>query len=225
MVTAFTHELIFSHWNVLAIAYCWFGDFNLGRLKFRVVHGLPLKRYFLVWVIQWSVGYSFDMFGAELSIVSRGAFEFGFVSVIIVSCSGRSFNFDLERSIAFLVFGFIVEMKFVLNIKAFLRIHMRLNFIRFKILVVGRFQDFGIIMSLKDFITARLLFLRSDVISFEIVMIGGLTIEFGRCGRTMMVAWNEKKKYRKYRFGRCIYCCIAGSVPGYWPIFEEFALN
>jgi hypothetical protein len=188
VVSAFTHKLIFSHWNILAIAYCWFGDFNLVRLKLRVVHGLPFKRYFLAWVFERSVRYSFDMFGAELSIVGCATFEFSFVSVIIVSCCGRSFDLDVERNVAFFVFGFIVERKFFLKIKAFLRIQMWLDFIRLEVFFVGSFQGFGIIMSLNNFIPARLLFLGSDVISFEIMMISGLAVKFGGCGRTMMFA-------------------------------------
>jgi hypothetical protein len=65
---------------------------------------------------------------------------------------------------------------------------MWLDFIRLEVFFVGSFQGFGIIMSLNNFIPARLLFLGGDVISFKIMMISGLAMKFGGCGRTMMFA-------------------------------------
>lgn len=213
MIPAFTQELIFSHRNVLAIAYCWLCDFNLVWFEFWIVHGLPFKGNFLSMVFQRSVGYSFNMLGTELGIVSGLAIKFSFVPVIIVFWCGWSFDFDVERNVTFFVFGLIIEREFFLDILTFFRIEMRLDFIRFKVLFVGSFQRLWIIMSLNDFISARFLFLGSDIIRFEVMMIGGFAKEFGVGWRAMMFAWDERKKYRKYRFDRRTCCYIAGTGP------------
>ena len=65
---------------------------------------------------------------------------------------------------------------------------MRLDFVRFKILFVGSFQGFWIVVPLDDFIATRLMFLSGNVIGFKIMMISGFAIKFGGCGRTMMFA-------------------------------------
>ena len=79
---------------------------------------------------------------------------------------------------------------------------MRLDFVRSKVLFVGSFQGFWIVVLLDDFITTRLMFLCGDIIGFKIMMISGFAIKFGGYGRTMMFAWDERKKYRMCRFGR-----------------------
>lgn len=56
-------------------------------------------------------------------------------------------------------------------------------------------------MFLNDFIPAWLLFLSRDIISLEVMMIGGLANEFSTGGRTMVLALDKIKRYRKCRFG------------------------
>ena len=69
---------------------------------------------------------------------------------------------------------------------------MRLDFVCLKVLFIGSFQGFWIIVPLEDFITTRLMFLSCNVIWFKIMMISGFAIKFCGCGRAMMFVWDER---------------------------------
>lgn len=85
---------------------------------------------------------------------------------------------------------------------------MRLDFVGFEVFFVRSFQHFWIVVSLQNLVPAWLVSFGLDVIRLEVVMIGGLSVEFGIAWWTAVLAWFRLKNYRMCRFDKRISCCI-----------------
>lgn len=129
------------------------------------------------------------MFRAEFCLVGCRTVKlwlFRAVSVIKTRCSGWPFDLDLERDVALVVFCFIVEGGFFLDVLQFLRVLMRLNIVGLEFPHVASFYYIWIVMSLKHLETAGLVFLRTDFGGLKVVMVSSFPGEFGVGRRAMM---------------------------------------
>lgn len=68
---------------------------------------------------------------------------------------------------------------------------MRLYFVGLELSLVASFQCFWIVVSLKNLIPARLVFLGCDVIWFVVMVVGSFSKEFGVGWGTMVPAYNK----------------------------------
>lgn len=202
-------EFIFSTLICFRIESChWLTDLYFMRLVFWVVNSLALKRNLLPFIFHRWIRDLLHFFRTELNLIRCSAIEFCSVSSIINICTSCwSLWIYLKRNIALFVLCFIIERSFFLCILNPHRTLLRLNFICFVIIIVGSFQYIRVIMPLLNFISARLLSLWCDMISFVVMMRGSFSNKLDVFRWAVMFTLIMIKFYHMCIFDKDIFRC------------------
>lgn len=113
-----------------------------------MIHALSHERDNLPLVEKRRLGRFLYAFWTELGIICGGAVEFGFVLVIVTAHGSTGpLNLNVERHVAILIFGLVIEGQFALDILKFFRVRLGLYFIGVEVFFIGSFQAVWIIVS------------------------------------------------------------------------------
>lgn len=170
-------------------------------LKFRVVNTLPFKWHMLSFIFYWRICHSLHTLWTVFHLICCCSIEFRLVSIINIWSRHWSLRTHLKGNITFFVLCLIIERRLFLCVLIFHWVSLRLNFVWLIIMVVGSFQDIGVVMSLLNFVSARLVWLRLDFIRDVVVMSGWFSYKFDVWGWTVMLTWINLKPYHMCIFG------------------------